>query len=268
MVKGQKSDGTILSEIIAHKKEELAETKRQTPFSDIKSKAIDAEPTRGFGNALSTSGGIRLIAEVKKASPSKGVIREDFDPVEIARIYEESGASCLSVLTENKYFQGELGYLSRIRKNVKLPLLRKDFIFDEYQIHEARAAGADAILLIAACLERQQIEDYLGIAKRLGLDVLVESHIYKELDKSLQAGAEIIGINNRDLTTFAVNLQTTFDLVKDIPDDRIVVSESGIKTRDDVVKIHQAGVDAILVGERLMREKDVGKMVKELLGKG
>jgi indole-3-glycerol phosphate synthase len=257
----------ILDEIIANKKEELAETKRQAPFPDIKSKASAAEPTRGFEKALSGTGDIRLIAEVKKASPSKGVIREDFDPVKIARIYEESGASCLSVLTEKKFFQGELGYLGRIRKVVTLPLLRKDFIIDEYQIHEARAAGADAILLISACLEREQMTDYLGIAHQMGLDVLVESHTYKELDKSLRAGATLVGINNRDLTTFTVSLQTTLDLMKDIPDDRTVVSESGIRTRDDVVKLHQAGVDAVLVGESLMREKDIGRKVKELLGK-
>ncbi len=257
----------ILDEIIAHKKEELSETKRQAPFPDIRSKALDAAPTRGFGKALSGTGGIRLIAEVKKASPSKGVIREDFDPVKISQIYEKYGASCLSVLTERKFFQGDLEYLGRIRKVVKLPLLRKDFIIDEYQIHEARAAGADAILLIAACLEKQQIEDYLEIARQLGLDVLVESHTYKELDKTLHAGAALVGINNRDLKTFAVSLQTTLDLLKDIPDDRMVVSESGIRTRSDVVKLHDAGVDAVLVGESLMRETDIGKKVKELLGK-
>jgi indole-3-glycerol phosphate synthase len=257
----------ILDEIIANKKEELAETKRRTPFPDVRSKAINAEPTRGFGKALFSPGEIRLIAEVKKASPSKGVIRGDFDPVKIARTYEESGASCLSVLTEKKFFQGELGYINSIRRAVNLPLLRKDFIIDEYQIHEARAAGADAILLIAACLEQQQVEDYMGIAHLLGLDVLVESHTYKELDKSLRAGATLVGINNRDLASFTVSLQTTLDLVKDIPDDRTVVSESGIKTRDDVVRLQQAGVDAVLVGESLMRENDIGKKVKELLGK-
>jgi indole-3-glycerol phosphate synthase len=257
----------ILDEIIANKKKELAETKRRSPFSDIRSKAVDAGPTRGFGKALSSTGDIRLIAEVKKASPSKGVIREDFDPVAIARLYEESGASCLSVLTEKKYFQGELEYLDRIRKAVSLPLLRKDFIVDEYQIHEARAAGADAILLIAACMEQQQIEDYLGMAQGLGLEVLVESHTYKELDTSLRAGAALVGINNRNLSTFTVSLQTTRDLIKDIPDNCTVVSESGISTRDDVVMLHQAGVDAILVGESLMREKDIGRKVKELLGK-
>jgi indole-3-glycerol phosphate synthase len=257
----------ILDAIIANKKEELSETKRQVPFVDVKTKASHAEPARGFGNALTGPGDIRLIAEVKKASPSKGVIRDEFDPVTIAQIYEESGASCLSVLTEKKYFQGSLEYLGQIRKAVQLPLLRKDFIIDEYQIHEARAAGADAILLIAACLEKRQIEDYLSLARQLGLDVLVESHTYKELDRSLRAGATLVGINNRDLTTFTVSLQTTLDLLNDIPDDRIVVSESGIRTRDDVVKLHQAGVDAVLVGESLMREKDIGRKVKELLGK-
>jgi indole-3-glycerol phosphate synthase len=258
----------ILDEIIAYKKEELAETKRRTPFADIKAKAWDAQPSRGFMNALSGSGGVRLIAEVKKASPSRGVICEDFDPIEIAKTYEKTGASCLSVLTEKKYFQGSLEYLGQIRKTVMLPLLRKDFIIDEYQIFEARAAGADAILLIAACLEKQQLKDYHGIAKQQGLDVLVESHTYKELDKALLAGAMLVGINNRDLLTFTVSLQTTLDLLKDIPEDRTVVSESGIATHEDVVRLQQAGVDAILVGESLMREKDIGKKVKELLGKG
>jgi indole-3-glycerol phosphate synthase len=256
----------ILDEIIANKKNELAEAKRRVPFSEIKAKASDAGPIRGFGKVLSQGSGIRLIAEVKKASPSKGVIRENFDPVTIARAYEESGAACISVLTEEKFFQGKLEYLDVIRKAAGLPLLRKDFIVDEFQIYEARAAGADAILLIAACLEKEQMKDYLGIAGQLGLDVLVESHTYRELDRSLLAGAELVGINNRDLTTFAVSLQTTLDLLKDIPDDRTVVSESGIKTRNDVIALEKAGVDAILVGESLMRENDIGKKVKELLG--
>jgi len=257
----------ILDEIVAYKKEELAETKRGASLADQKKRAADAGPLRGFGAALTTTGGIKLIAEVKKASPSKGVIREDFDPVRIAATYQEAGATCLSVLTEKKYFQGSLEYLGAIRRAVGLPLLRKDFIVDEYQIFEARAAGADAILLIAACLDRRQLEDYLGIAGNLGLDILVESHTVKELDKTLHAGARIVGINNRDLTRFTVSLQTTFDLLQDIPDDRVVVSESGIQSRDDVVRLEKAGVDAVLVGESLMREKDMGKKVKELLGK-
>ncbi len=255
----------ILDDIIANKKEELAETKRRVSLSDVKARAAEAGPTRGFGDALSGKE-IRLITEVKKASPSKGVIRPDFDPLAIAGTYAEAGAACLSVLTEQKFFQGRLEYLGAIRKSVALPLLRKDFIIDEYQIFEARAAGADAILLIAACLERHQIEEYIGIAKQLGLDVLVESHTYKELDTSLLAGAELVGINNRDLATFKVSLQTTIDLLSDVPDDRTVVSESGIMTRADVLKLRQAGVDAILVGEGLMRERDIGKKVKELLG--
>ena len=257
----------ILDEIIAYKKKELAETKRQAPLADIKSRAADAGQTRGFGIALAGCEEIGLIAEVKKASPSKGLIREDFDPVKIAQSYEASGASCISVLTEQKFFQGRLEYLDAIRKAVTVPLLRKDFIVDTYQIIEARAAGADAVLLIAACLERQQLEDFIGIARQLHLDVLVESHTYKELDKSLLAGTVLVGINNRDLGTFTVDLQTTIDLMKDIPGDRTVVSESGIRTREDVLKLQRSGVDAILVGESLMREKDIEKKVKELLGK-
>ena len=257
----------ILDDIIANKKEELAETKRRFSFADIRRKAADAQPARGFGKALEAGNGIRLIAEVKKASPSKGVIREDFDPISIAGIYQQSGAACLSVLTEQKFFQGKLEYLGEIRNSVSLPLLRKDFIIDEYQIFEARAAGADAMLLIAACLEKQQLSDYIGLAKETGLDVLVESHTYRELDKALLSGASLVGINNRDLTTFSVSLQTTLDLLNDIPDDRVVVSESGINTRGDVTMLEKAGVDAILVGESLMREKDIGKKVRELLGK-
>jgi len=258
----------ILDEIVAYKRTELVETKRAAPLAELKAKAASMEPTRGFREALAGEGEMRLIAEVKKASPSKGVIREDFDPVKIARTYEESGASCLSVLTEKKFFQGKLGYLDDIRKDVGLPLLRKDFIIDEYQIYETRTAGADALLLIVACLGHHQLEDYLGLAGRLGLDVLIEAHTYKELDRVLLTGARLVGINNRDLATFKVDLRTTLELLKDIPDDCIVVSESGINTREDVLLLQKAGVDAILVGESLMREKDIGKKVKELLGKG
>ncbi|HTF99655.1 MAG TPA: indole-3-glycerol phosphate synthase TrpC [Nitrospirota bacterium] len=257
----------ILDEIVAHKKEELAATKRRVSFADLRKKAADAGPARGFGKALASGSGIRLIAEVKKASPSKGVIREDFDPVSISRVYEESGAACLSVLTEQRYFQGRLEYLGEVRAAVGLPLLRKDFIIDEYQLFEAKAAGADAVLLIAACLGKDQMTDYLGIAHDLGLDVLAESHTYEELAKTLLAGVSLVGINNRDLSTFSVNLRTTIDMLKDVPEDKIVVSESGITTRDDVTLLEQAGVDAILVGESLMREKNIGKKVKELLGK-
>lgn len=257
----------ILDDIIAYKRQEVSWSRERMPLADVIAMARDMEPVRGFGRALSAGGGIRLIAEVKKASPSKGVIREDFDPLEIARIYEDSGAACISVLTDRRFFQGSLDYISLIRPAVAIPLLRKDFIIDAYQIFEARARGADAVLLIAACLEKSQLEDYMGIAGELGLDVLVEAHTYKELDRALLAGAEIIGINNRDLSTFTVDIGTTLSLINDIPDDRIVVSESGIRSRDDVLRLQQAGVDAILVGESLMRERDIGKKVRELLGK-
>ena len=257
---------TILDEILAHKREEVSAAKLANPLERLQRMPGYARPTRSLRAALSARGPV-VIAEVKKASPSKGVIRQDFDPVAIAKVYEDSGASCLSVLTETKYFKGDLAYLGSIRKAVGLPLLRKDFIVDSYQVYEARAAGADAILLIAACLERRQLEDLLGLAGELGLDVLVESHTAAELDKTLLAGGRIVGINNRDLSSFTVSLDTTFGLLKDIPADRTVVSESGIGTRDDVARLEQAGVDAVLVGESLMREKDIGKKVKELLGK-
>lgn len=257
----------ILDDIIAYKKTELQEIKSQIKPADIKSRAFDSEPGRGFAQALSGNGGIRIIAEVKKASPSKGVIREDFDPIEIARTYEDAGASCISVLTDKKFFQGSPDYLRVIRNAVELPLLRKDFIIDDYQIYEARALGADAVLLIAACLDRGQLEDYRGLAGEIGLDALIEAHSYKELDRALLSGGMLIGINNRDLATFSVDLQTTFDLLADIPEDRIVVSESGIKDRADVVRLEKAAVDAVLVGESLLREPDPGKKLKELLGR-
>ncbi|MFA5073462.1 MAG: indole-3-glycerol phosphate synthase TrpC [Nitrospirota bacterium] len=258
---------TLLTQIIASKKKELIEIKRRVSFHDIKNAARDAGAVRGFAKALSTGGDtLRIIAEVKKASPSKGVIRQDFDPIEIAKTYEEHGASCISVLTESRFFQGSLGFLPFIREAVKLPLLRKDFIIDAYQIYEARVAGADAILLIAGCLDKRELEDFIGMATELHLDVLVESHSYSELDKTLNAGALLVGINNRDLATFKVDLQTTLDLLKDIPDDRIVVSESGITNRSDILRLEKAGVDAVLVGEALMREQDIGAKLKELTG--
>ena len=249
----------ILDDIIAYKRQELASTKQHVPLSEVKARAKDAGPVRGFEKSLSEGEGIRLIAEVKKASPSKGVIREDFDPLRSRRYMPDPELHCLSVLTEKQFFQGKLEYLSDIRKAVELPLLRKDFIVEEYQIFEARAAGADAILLIAACLERRQLEDLLSTAKEIGLDVLVESHTYKELDRALLAGASLVGINNRDLQSFSVSLETTLDLLKDIPDDRTVVSESGIKTREDVLKLQKGRCGCHAGG----REPDAGKGHRE-----
>jgi indole-3-glycerol phosphate synthase len=210
---------------------------------------------------------VSLIAEVKKASPSKGIIREDFDPVKIARIYEECLASAISVLTDKAFFQGDLEYLTLIREAVKIPLLRKDFIIDEFQIYEARAFGADAILLIVSILDKTQLAEYQHLANELGLDSLIEVHTEKEVEKAIYADANIIGINNRDLSTFETNIDTTAHLIKLIPDDKIVVSESGISTRDDILTLKDQGVDAVLIGETLMKSDDIGKKIKELLGK-
>ena len=259
--------GTILDKIIADKKVEVAERRRRTPESELRARLKDAPPVRDFAAALAGEG-ISLIAEVKKASPSAGVIRKDFDSVAIAKIYESSGASAISVLTDEKYFQGRLGYLLQIKRAVGIPCLRKDFIIDEYQITEARAFGADAILLIVGVLDDAELRGFLGMAHGLGMSCLVESHSEEELKRALAAGAKIIGINNRDLRTFRTDLQTTINLMPLIPDDRIVVSESGIGTRDDVKRLEEAGVSAILVGETLMRSSDIPAAVSELLGKG
>jgi indole-3-glycerol phosphate synthase len=209
-----------------------------------------------------------LIAEVKKASPSKGLIRADFDPVAISRIYEEAGASAISVLTDEKYFQGSLEYLKSIRTAVDLPLLRKDFVIDEYQIHEARAAGADAVLLIVAALTKGELAEFQEIAWRLGMTALVEVHTAEEMEVAVEIGAKVIGINNRNLQTFETTLDTTMDLASKAPKDSVLVSESGIFSRSDVERVASAGVSAILVGESLMREPDPGLKIRELLGEG
>jgi indole-3-glycerol phosphate synthase len=210
-----------------------------------------------------------LIAEIKKASPSKGIIRESFDPLGIARAFAENGATCLSVLTDEKYFQGKLEWLTQIRDAVTLPLLRKDFIVDGWQIAESRAAGADAILLIVGALCPKDLRAFLRAAAEYDLAALVEVHDREELSEAVTAGADLIGINNRDLHTFRTNLSTTTQLLQHFPVDRsqLVVSESGIFTNEDVVKLQQAGVDAVLVGEALMREEDVGAKLRELLGR-
>ncbi|RME66141.1 MAG: indole-3-glycerol phosphate synthase TrpC, partial [Nitrospirae bacterium] len=207
---------------------------------------------------------IRFIAELKKASPSEGIIREDFDHLKIASIYEEKGASAISVLTEEDYFKGSISYLRDLSKVSKLPLLRKDFIVDEYQIYEAATFGADAVLLIAAALSKTQAEEFFHLATELGLHSVVEVHHWKELEDVMLFSPPIIGINNRDLRTLKVDLRTTEYLIKDIPEGHCVVSESGIKTRDDVLYISSLGVDAILIGTTLMKAKDIGKKIEEL----
>ncbi|MBI5756295.1 MAG: indole-3-glycerol phosphate synthase TrpC [Nitrospirae bacterium] len=257
----------MLNEILRHKKEEIRAKRSAGALSELKARIKDHPVTIPFGAAISKGDTVSLIAEVKKASPSKGVIREDFDPVKIARIYEESLASAISVLTDKAFFQGDLEYLTLIREAVKVPLLRKDFIIDEFQIYEARAFGADAILLIVSILDKTQLDEYKHLAYELGLDSLIEVHTEKEVEKAIYSDADIIGINNRDLSTFETNIDTTARLIKLIPDDKIVVSESGISTRDDILALKDQGVDAVLIGETLMKSDDIGKKIKELLGK-
>lgn len=258
----------ILDEILRRKRERLKESKIRFPLRELKEKAKDLPLTRGFRRAIKREKGetIKLIAEIKKASPSRGIIREDFDPEEIASIYDRKGAGAISVLTEEDFFMGKLSDLSTVRKTVKLPLLRKDFIFDEYQVYESRVNGADAVLLIASSLEKSRIEDLIGLSVELGMDSLVEVHSMNDLDRALTTEAEIIGINNRDLETLKVDIDTTFKIIKDIPRDKVIVSESGIKGRKDVERIEGERIDAILVGTAFMEAKDIGKKVEELLG--
>ncbi len=257
---------SVLSEILAAKRTEVDTMRRRIPAAELERRIADLPPTRDFVGALRGAPAPALIAEVKKASPSKGVIREDFHPVEIARTYAEGGAACLSVLTDEPFFQGHLSYLCAIREAVDRPLLRKDFLIDEYQILESRAAGADAVLLIAAASTRPELVRMLELSAALGLAALVEVHDGDELDDVLQTPAQIVGINNRDLHTFRTTLQTTVDLMPRIPADRLVVSESGINRRADVERLADAGVHAVLVGESLMREPDIAAKLRELLG--
>ncbi len=259
---------SILQEILRNKKEELKSTKSRFPLPELKARLSDAGAVRSFMAAVrrGEKGAIKLIAEVKKASPSKGIIREDFDLPKIVSVYDRKNVSAISVLTEERFFQGRLEYLNEAKKRTAKPLLRKDFIIDDYQVYEARVNGADAILLIAAALERQQLIDLMSLAKELSLDSLVEVHDHKELDTALFCNSEIIGINNRNLKTLEISLKTTFDLMKDIPEDKIVVSESGINSRADVEAIESIGADAILVGTAIMKAGDMETKIDELMG--
>jgi indole-3-glycerol phosphate synthase len=259
---------SMLSEILATKKTEVELRRRKCSLEQLEQKIATLPPTRNFLGALLAAPRPAIIAEVKKASPSKGVIREDFDPVEIAKIYAANGAACLSVLTDEQYFQGHLDYLCAIRKVVDIPILRKDFTVDVWQAAETRAAGADAILLIVAALSSADLAEGLAAAKKYGLTALVEVHDADELEQALACGAELIGINNRDLHTFRTTLSTTVSLLKRIPADRAdsihIVSESGIFTAADIAMLRSAGVTAALVGEALMREADIGAKLREL----
>lgn len=257
---------SVLERIVATKREEIAAAQGRRPASELQRALTDAPPVRNFLAALAFEGSIKLIAEVKKASPSKGLIRADFQPVEIAGIYQRHGASCISVLTDETYFQGSLAYLTQIREAVELPLLRKDFILDEYQLLEARVAGADAVLLIAECLDDATLQRLHDKAVQLGMTPLVEIYEPGNAARVLRIGARLIGVNNRDLRTFETDLQHTVRMRQQIPEGHVLVGESGIHSRADVQLLEAAGVHAILVGEHLMASLDIGAAVDRLLG--
>ena len=255
----------ILDEIVAAKTQELARQKLAVPLEALADKIASQPPALSLSNALK-AGGVRLIAEIKKASPSRGLLRPDFDPVDLARTYSANGASAISILTDPR-FQGELDHIVQVKaagaSNIA-PVLRKDFIFDPYQVQEARATGADAILLIVAILTSSQVKEYLQLARSLGMDSLVEVHDPDEVQVALDAGADIIGINNRDLRTFVTDLQVTRDLAPLVPEDKALVSESGIHTPDDLRDLSAFGVSAVLVGESIVTSDDVAQKVREL----
>ena len=258
---------TVLDSIVAQKREEIAAAKRRRSEAELERAIADAPPVRDFVAALRNASGIGLIAEIKKASPSAGLIREDFDPVEIAKIYEAHGASCLSVLTDEQFFQGHLDYLTAVRQAVGLPVLRKDFVLDRHQVLEARAAGADAVLLIAECLDDAALGELYGEIRSLGIAALIELYEPANLERVLALDPPLVGVNNRNLKTFVTDLKHTLHLAAKMPPGVLLVSESGIRTREDVLRLKAAGCGAILVGETLMRSPDIGRMVDELLGK-
>jgi indole-3-glycerol phosphate synthase len=259
----------ILQRILSVKNEEVAAAKRSRPFAQVAAEARDAPPPRDFVAAIRgklSAGAAAVVAEIKKASPSKGVLRPQFDPAEIARSYERHGAACLSVLTDSGFFQGRLDDLRSARAACRLPVLRKDFMIEPYQIHESRAAGADCILLIAAGLAPGMMQDMEGVAQEVGLAVLVEVHDAAELEQALRLRTPLIGINNRNLRTFETRLETTLGLLKDVPADRLVVTESGMSSAADVARMRKANVGCFLVGEAFMRAQDPGAELERLFG--
>ena len=260
---------SILAKICADKLKHIEKQKSNIPQSEIEQKAQQAEPCRGFINALKTkisNNQNALIAEVKKASPSKGVIREDFNPTEIAKSYESGGAACVSVLTDVEYFQGCDHNLELVKSACSLPALRKDFILDVYQVYEARALGADCILLIMAALSDDKAKELEDIAIELGMDVLVEVHDEEELQRALKLQSKLVGINNRNLKTLAVDIATTANLSGMIPEGYVIVCESGIASHDDIIQVNKSGVYSFLVGESLMLQEDIEKATRALLG--
>jgi indole-3-glycerol phosphate synthase len=256
----------VLDRIVAYKREEIASARAQTSDAQLEARIAQTPPPRDFRAALESGPGVQIIAEVKKASPSVGLLRADFDPVAIARTYEQNGAACISVLTDEPSFQGHLDYLRAIRAAVARPLLRKDFVLDRYQLLEARLAGADAVLLIAEILDEATLPRLFRQAAELGLQALVELYDAANLPRVLDSGARLIGVNNRDLRTFQTRLEHTLELASSLPSDVCLVSESGIRTRADVERLQAAGVRAVLIGETFMRAPDLGAKLRELRG--
>jgi indole-3-glycerol phosphate synthase len=256
---------TILDRIVEARRESVAHRKRVLPDVALKLAVGKVDPPRDFPGALSRAG-LNVIAEIKKASPSRGVIREDYAPADLAPNLEGAGAAALSVLTEEEFFSGSLGDLEAARKAVSIPVLRKDFIIDPWQVWEARAAGADAFLLIAAILGDQPLRELLDLGRSLGMEPLVEVHTREELGRVIAAGARVIGVNNRDLRDFNVRVETSLELVEAIPEECIAVSESGLRTRDDLARLRSVGFDAFLVGEHLMKEPDPAVPLRALIG--
>lgn len=256
---------TILDEILAQKHREVAAARNQVNLADLEARLATAPPVRGFLEALRSAARPGLIAEVKKASPSAGLIRADFDPVAIARQYEVAGATCLSILTDEKFFQGHLSYLRDIRQIVRIPVMRKEFIIDRYQIAEARVAGADCVLLIAECLDDDQLNDLYTYAHSLGMDALIELYDLENIPRVLATGTKLLGINNRDLRTFVTSLEHTFRVKQQIPEDVLLVSESGISSNADIQRLRSSGIGAVLVGESLMKQPHIGNAVRELM---
>jgi len=256
----------ILDEIRKAKKLEVEKLREAYKGKDVEKLAKSLPRPRDFAAAFKKRK-LSLVAEIKKASPSAGIIREKFDPISLAKMYEEFGASAVSVLTDQQFFQGDLSHLKMAKESTVIPILRKDFIIDESQVYESRIAGADAILLIVRILTENLLSNYIALAKGLGMSALVEVHSPEEAQRALKAGAEIIGINNRDLSTFNVDMNTTIKILESVPDlkKKIIVSESGVKSCEDVKRLTAAGVDAILVGETILKSRDVGKKIRDLL---